>query len=180
MGDVSDSDLVVQCLNGDSGAFDQLVLRYQLPMYRTALGIVGDPDAARDITQNGLVKSWEKLDTYDSSHRFYSWLYRIIINESLNHIRSLRRMEPVPSTRQDDQTPFQIMVDKEEHKRLHDAIARLHEDQRIVLHLRHFEELSYQEIAEVLQIEEIKVKSRLFSARLKLRELLVESREDHS
>ncbi len=180
MAELSDQVLVVQCLNGDSGAFDQLVLRYQLPMYRTALGIVKDADAARDITQNGLVKSWEKLGTYNSSHRFYSWLYRIIINESLNHIRNVRRMELVSSTQEDDQTPYQIMVDKEEHQKLYDAIAQLNEDQRIVLHLRHFEELSYQEIAEVLQIDEKRVKSRLFSARMKLRELLVESRADHT
>ncbi len=171
----SDQELVVECLNGDNGAFDQLVLRYQLPMYRTALGIVKDPDTARDIIQIGFVKSWEKLASYNSSHQFYSWLYRIIINESLNHIRSARKMELVSSSQEDDQTPYLIMVDKEEHRRLHEAIAQLGDDQRIVLQLRHFEELSYRDIAEVLEMDEKKVKSRLFSARMKLREILVQA-----
>ncbi len=172
MSDKDDQELVSECLNGNNRAFDKLVLRYQLPMYRTALGIVKDPDAARDVVQNGFVKSWEKLATYDSKHRFYSWLYRIIINESLNHVRSARRQDLVTSPQEDDQTPFLIMVNKEEHQRLYDAIGQLGDDQRIVLHLRHFEELSYQEIAVVLEIDEKKVKSRLFSARMKLRELL--------
>lgn len=173
MGELSDLELVNQCLNGNNEAFDQLVLRYQLPMYRTALSIIQNPDMARDIAQNGFIKSWEKLDTYNSKYRFYSWLYKIIINESLNAKRGLQQTETLISEENNDQTPFQDLVEKEQKEKLHRAINLLSKDQKIVIHLRHFEELSYSEISDVLEIEEKTVKSRLYSARMKLRELMI-------
>ena len=172
MREISDRDLVAKCLNGDNTAFDQLVLRYQLPMYRTALQIVQDESLARDITQNGFIKSWEKLHTYNSKYRFYSWLYKIIINESLNKKRSLRKMDYLEMIETSDETPYAQMVQNEEKEKLHKAISLLTEEQKIVIHLRHFEELSYQEISDVLDIEMKTVKSRLYSARMKLREIL--------
>ncbi len=175
MADENDLELVLQCLNGDNGAFDHLVMRYQLPMYRTALGIVKDKYAAKDIIQNGFIKSWEKLHTFNTGKKFYSWLYKIMINESLNYLRNTRKGEMLSPSLQDDHTPFQIMVAKEESRQLYDSMALLSKDQRIVIQLRHFEELSYQEIADILEIDEKKVKSRLFSARMKLRELLSEA-----
>ena len=172
MREISDRDLVAKCLNGDNKAFDQLVLRYQLPMYRTALQIVQDESLARDITQNGFIKSWEKLHTYNSKYRFYSWLYKIIINESLNKKRSVRKMDNLTTTEKSDETPYAQMVKNEEKEKLYKAISLLTEEQKIVIHLRHFEELSYKEMSDVLDIEEKTVKSRLYSARMKLREIL--------
>lgn len=172
MSEISDRDLVEKCLNGDNKAFDQLVIRYELPMYRTALQIVQDENLARDVIQNGFIKSWEKLHTYNSKYRFYSWLYKIIINESLNNKRSVRKMDALSPTEKSDETPYTNMVENEEREKLHKAIGLLTEDQKIVIHLRHFEELSYQEISDVLDIEEKTVKSRLYSARMKLREIL--------
>jgi RNA polymerase sigma-70 factor, ECF subfamily len=172
MREISDRDLVAKCLNGDNKAFDQLVLRYQLPMYRTALQIVQDESLARDITQNGFIKSWEKLHTYNSKYRFYSWLYKIIINESLNKKRSVRKMDSLTTAEKSDETPYAQMVKNEEKEKLYKAISLLTEEQKIVIHLRHFEELSYKEMSDVLDIEEKTVKSRLYSARMKLREIL--------
>jgi len=172
MREISDRDLVAKCLNGDNTAFDQLVLRYQLPMYRTALQIVQDESLARDITQNGFIKSWEKLHTYNSKYRFYSWLYKIIINESLNKKRSVRKMDSLTTAEKSDETPYAQMVKNEEKEKLYKAISLLTEEQKIVIHLRHFEELSYKEMSDVLDIEEKTVKSRLYSARMKLREIL--------
>lgn len=176
MGERSDQELISACLDGDSRAYGLLIARYQLPMYRTALAIVKDPDTARDIIQNGFIKTWEKLRSYNSDHRFYSWLYRIIINESLNHVRKNSKMELWKETDKDERTPFSIMAEKEEHQELYNAVAMLDKDHRLVIQLRHFEELGYQEIAEVLEIEENKVKSRLYSARMKLRELMTKGR----
>lgn len=176
MAERSDQELISACLDGDSRAYGLLVMRYQLPMYRTALAIVKDPDTARDIIQNGFIKTWEKLQSYNSEHRFYSWLYRIIINESLNHVRKNSKMELWKETGTDERTPFSIMAEKEEHQELYNAVALLDKDHRLVIQLRHFEELSYQEIADVLEIDENKVKSRLYSARMKLRELMVKGR----
>lgn len=174
MTELSDQELVNRALKGDSRSFDQLVLRYQLAMYRTALSIVQDTDAAKDITQNGFVKSWEKLNTYDINYRFYSWLYRIIINESLNYNRSRtsKRMELLSASQKGSDNPQSRLEEKEDQQKLYDSIALLTNDQKIVIHLRHFEELSYREIANVLEVDEKTVKSRLYSARMKLREIL--------
>lgn len=172
MTEISDRELVAKTLNGDNSAFDQLVLRYQLAMYRTALNIVQDAEIAKDITQIGFVKSWEKLHTYDINYRFYSWLYRIIINESLNHNRGSKKMELISSHPKQSETPHSRLEEKEDRRKLHDSIELLTNDQKIVIHLRHFEELSYREIADILEIDEKTVKSRLYGARMKLREIL--------
>jgi RNA polymerase sigma-70 factor (ECF subfamily) len=84
MTDSSDQELVQLCLNGENKVFDVLVERYNVQMHRTACAIVNNVDLAKDITQNGFIKAWQKLDTYNSEYKFYSWLYRIIVNESLN------------------------------------------------------------------------------------------------
>ncbi|TVQ02859.1 MAG: RNA polymerase sigma factor [Balneolaceae bacterium] len=172
MTELSDQELVARSINGDNSAFDQLVMRYQLAMYRTALSIVQDSDIAKDVTQIGFIKSWEKLHTYNVNYRFYSWLYRIIINESLNHNRSSKKMELLSSNQKQTETPHSKLEEKEDHRKLYDSIELLTTDQKIVIHLRHFEELSYREIADILEIDEKTVKSRLYGARMKLREIL--------
>ncbi len=164
---------MIECQNGNNGAYDILVSRYELTMYRTALAIVNDPDVAKDVTQNGFIKTWEKLHTFRSGGRFYSWLYKVIVNEALNQVRNVRRMEALDQSSRDDQTPYHQMVHAEDNRELYHAIARLNEDQKVVILLRHFEDHSYREIADILEIDEKTVKSRLFSARMKLRELLL-------
>lgn len=168
----SDKELVNQCLRGNNRAFDELVARYELIMYRTALSIVQDPDIAKDVTQNGFIKSWERLDTYNSDYKFYSWLYRIITNEALNKVRGEKRKESLSPDQSDGETPFVKIIRKEENRQLYKAIDSLDRKFSSVIYLRHFEELSYREIAEVLDIDEKKVKSRLYGARMKLRQIL--------
>ncbi len=168
----SDLQIIERCLDGRSGDFRLLIERYQQPMYRTALGITGDPERAKDITQNGFIKAWEKLDTFDPNHRFFSWLYRIIVHEALNSNRaeekftSLNRMPP------DSETPHLQVVKEESKQKLRQALKTLKPNYRTIIHLRHFEELSYREIAEILDIEEKTVKSRLYTARMNLRDAL--------
>lgn len=172
MAGASDKELVKQCLQGNNGAFDELVDRYQMTMYRTALSIVKDTEVAKDVTQNGFIKSWEKLDSFNSNYKFYSWLYRIIMNEALNKVRSEKSTENISPTETDGETPFHKVIRKEENRQLYEAIEALDQKFSSVIYLRHFEELSYKDIAEVLGIDEKKVKSRLYGARMKLRETL--------
>lgn len=169
----SDKELVDLCLQGNNKAFDVLVDRYQMPMYRVALSIVKNPEEAKDVTQNGFIKSWEKLRSFNPDHKFYSWLYRIITNEALNRVRGRDNLESISSQRSNEGTPFQQMIKKEENRQLYQAIEDLPAEFRSVIYLRHFEELSYKEIAEILDIRESLVKSRLYGARLKLRESLL-------
>ena len=174
MGDRTDKELIEQCLEGDSSVFEVLVKRYQLQMFRTALGIVGNPDRARDVTQNGFIKAWEKLDSFDPRYPFVGWLYRIIVNESLNAVRDSSKLVSLSRSIADENTPYSQMVKTEEQLKVKKAIQQLKPDYRVVVLLRHFEELSYGEIADVLEIEEKTVKSRLYTARNQLRAFISE------
>jgi RNA polymerase sigma-70 factor (ECF subfamily) len=176
MGEQTDIQLVEKCLKGDDSAFEKLVERYQLPMYRTAAGIVDSPDQAKDVTQNGFIKAWKKLDSFNSDYRFFSWLYRIIINEALNHCRGNDKTVTLSSVVTNETTPHQKVVTAEETSQVKKAIQQLKPHYRTVIHLRHFEELSYKDIASVLDIEPKTVKSRLYTARSNLREIISDSK----
>ena len=82
--DAEDNVLVERCRNGDSAAFEPIVERYQRLLFTVALRMLGDHDEASDAAQNAFVKAYQKLDTFDQSRRFFSWIYRILLNECLN------------------------------------------------------------------------------------------------
>jgi len=170
----ADATLVRECLAGDTRAFDALVRKYQKPLYHLALRMVKDRDDAMDIVQGVFVKVYQKLDSYDERHGFFSWIYRITINESINFVNRSKRSEEYESgvtvalaPAQDD-ARRQAALSEEIEK----AIAMLKLDYRMVIVLKHYHDFSYEEMAEVLEIPEKTVKSRLFSARQQLKEIL--------
>jgi len=160
-------------LGGDPSAFSTLVERYQGVLFNLALRTVGDHDDAQDVTQSAFVKAYRKLDTFDPSHRFFSWIYRITLNESLNARNARRSFDSIPDTiaAPEPDALEEIARDERRHQ-LNSAIRDLPELYRRVVELRHRSELSYREIAEALEIPEKTVKSRLFSARRRLAEAL--------
>lgn len=167
--------LVEACLSGDTSAFGVLVDSYEGKLYNVALQITGSRDDAMDATQSAFVKAYEKLHTFDDSYRFFSWIYRIAINEALN---LTRRKGPVSGIDMEafvgSDDPEQASSDREVSRMLYGAIGSLSPEHRAVVVLKHLQGLSYREIAGVLEIPEERVKSRLFSARQKLRALLEE------
>jgi RNA polymerase sigma-70 factor (ECF subfamily) len=171
----SDKELVKRCLSGSEEAFETLVDRYQKVVFNVAYRMVGDFDAAEDITQSVFVKGFEKMTSYNPKFKFFSWLYRIAINESLNHIKQQKRMEALnPNIVSKEKSPEQQYGETEISRKVEEALMGLDPKYRIVLVLRHFRDCSYQEMSQVLQIPEKTVKSRLFTARQLLRSLLVE------
>ena len=168
----SDTELVRSCLEGDKKAFDILVERYHQPMYRTVFGIVKDRERAKDIVQNGFIKSWENLTQFNEEYKFSSWLYRIMINESLNSERSKKHHDDLGNHAVNLHTPFHKMSEKETKRTLKECVEELPAIYRVVIQLRHFEEMSYADIAEALDIDAKTVKSRLYTARMQLREKL--------
>lgn len=170
----NDAVLVDECLKGNKEAFGTLVRKYQAPIYNLALRMVRDPEDAEDIAQTVFVKAYEKLDTFNPEHRFFSWIYRIAVNESINFSKRQKRLDTYQSgvTAADRFTPEQTFRDAELSEHVDDAISRLKMDYRLVLVLKHFHDFSYQEMSEVLQIPEKTVKSRLFTARQQLKEIL--------
>ena len=92
--DADDLALVARCRAGETAAFEALVERYQRVLFTVALRMLGDYDAASDAAQNAFVKAYQKLDTFDPTRRFFSWIYRILVNECLN----ARRDQPALRT----------------------------------------------------------------------------------
>ena len=164
-------------MQGRSEAFDVLVDRYYRVLFSVALRIVNDPEEARDITQTTFMKAYEKLHTYDPNHKFFSWIYRIAVNESLNSKGRRHPSEPVDTqlvARGD--TPEQDYEKNRLQETIQAALMKLSLDHRQVVVLRHFGDLSYKDIASALAISEKTVKSRLFEARRQLCTILIGGR----
>jgi RNA polymerase sigma-70 factor (ECF subfamily) len=172
-GEWSDAALVKRVLDGDERSFSTLVERYQGVLFNLALRTVGDFDEAQDVTQTAFVKAYRNLRSFDPRHRFFSWIYRITLNESLNARNAHRSFDSIPENVAAPQPDALELIDLDERRHLLDrAIGDLPELYRRVVELRHRSELSYREIAEALDIPEKTVKSRLFSARRRLAEAL--------
>jgi RNA polymerase sigma-70 factor (ECF subfamily) len=175
-----DALCVARCLKGDLGAFEPLVRRYERVLFSVALRLVGNYEDARDATQNTFVKAFERLDRFDPEHKFFSWIYRIAVNESLNFRRSRRPSEPLAGDFEVPAGSFDAIQAGETRERVDAALRTLSPEYREVIVLRHFAELSYEEISDATGVPEKTVKSRLFSARQRLATLLGADAEDMS
>ena len=174
MNERTDAELAAACLNGDNRAYEDLVRKYQKPIFNLALRMVREPEDAEDITQTVFVKAYEKLDTYRSSHQFFSWIYRIAINESINFSKKRKRLEEYESgvSGSREITPEDEFRSDDLSERIGYAILALKMDYRLVIVLKHYHDYTYEEMSDVLDIPEKTVKSRLFSARQQLKEIL--------
>lgn len=172
----SDEDvaLVQRCLAGDSSAFEPLVERYQRPLYNLATRLLGSRDEALDSTQNAFVKAFENLASFDQHQKFFSWIYQILRNECFNVLRSRRPSAPLPVDLTASGTPADALEEDQRRAQVQAALLDLTEEQREVVLLRHFTELSYDEIAASTGVPVKTVKSRLYSARQRLAVLLAE------
>ncbi len=172
----NDEQLVAASLSGDSSAFEELVDRYQKPLYNAAYRITASRDDAMEATQSAFLKSFDKLSQFDPSHRFFSWIFRIAVNEALDIVKLRQRWsdEEPPDQPSPVDSPEKDLSLVEASDRIQVALEALNPDYRTVIVLRHFHELSYREIADMIEIPEKTVKSRLFSARRELKALLIE------
>jgi RNA polymerase sigma-70 factor (ECF subfamily) len=168
-----DEMVVKACLAGDRKAFEVLVDRYEKKLYNAAYQILGNVEDAMDATQSAFVKAYERLDTFNTSYRFFPWMYRILINESLNIVNRRKRFGELDSNApMPGQNPEEKYRDRETARLLQGAVRALKPDYRVVVALRHYQGFSYKEIGEILGVPEKTVKSRLFTARRQLREIL--------
>jgi RNA polymerase sigma-70 factor (ECF subfamily) len=175
--DEQDRDLVQRCLEGQRDAASGLVDRYQKRLFNVALRMLYNVQDAEDVTQTVFLHAFLELRTYNPRYKFFSWIYRMTVNESLN---MLKRRKPTVTL--DDE--FDIRAPgaapdraAEVQDRVEKALMSLKPDDRAVVVLRHFVSFSYQEIADVLEIPVRTVKSRLFTARERLRLALDEGAE---
>src|SRR5437867_756018 len=168
-----DAELVRACGNGEESAFAALIDRYKRAIFNAALRIVNDREEAKDITQSVFLKAYENLARYDPRYKFYSWIYRIAVNESLNLLNSKNRFEPLGEDRPSGQrNPEEHAAAAELSRYVQEALMSLKHDYRVVIVLRHFLNCSYADISHIVRVPEKTVKPRLFSSRQILRDLL--------
>lgn len=175
--EVPDNALVALCLGGDAEAFAPLVRRYERVLFNVALRMLGDREDARDVTQDAFLKAYRKLASFDPRYRFFSWMYRIVLNESLNARGRRPPTTPLEHEPAAGERPEDGVREREVRDRVQAALGRLAAADREVLVLRHFAELSYAEMASALGIAEKTVKSRLHEARQRMGRAL--ARGDH-
>jgi RNA polymerase sigma-70 factor (ECF subfamily) len=170
-----DNTLVSEVLNGNTDSFEILICRYQSPLNRYLLKAVKDSDTAKDILQDVFIKAYEKLGTFNPGHKFFSWIYRIAVNESINHLRHESRFDSFSDEENHDagNNPSEIIEEKELAKQIDNALSMLNPDFKILVILKHYQGFSYKEMSEITGLAEKKVKSRLYMARQILKEILI-------
>ena len=185
-----DEDLIRAAVAGDDAAFRELLERYKKRAFGVALGIVGDPDEAQDVVQDAFVKAYYNLKEFRFGSNFYTWFYRLLVNQAIDRWRKSSRAAAVSleekwlseeSSPGDSvafpKTPEELAANRELAAALNRAIGALPEYHRAVIVLREVDGLAYEEIAKVLKCSVGTVMSRLHYARAKLREALMEHRE---
>jgi RNA polymerase sigma-70 factor (ECF subfamily) len=174
MTEQDDAILIRQCLDGQSKSFEVLIDRYQKGIYNAAFRMLNDVQDAEDITQSVFIKAYENLNSFNFKYKFFNWIYRMAINESLNLIKQKQRFAAIESDyASTDHSPADVYEATELSERIGSSLMYLSPEYRILIVLRHLQGLSYKEVSYVLDIPEKTVKSRLFTARQIFKDVLM-------
>jgi RNA polymerase sigma-70 factor (ECF subfamily) len=165
--------LAAACCRGETEAFGALFDALRTPIFNIAYRMVGDQDDASDICQTTFIKAFQSIHDYDPRYKFFSWIYRIAVNESINHVKRNARRAPLP----EDEPAAGRSPDEDAHGHelgaiIQKALMRLTERQRALVILRHFRGCTYRQMAHILEIPDSTVKSDLYTARQRLQEVL--------
>jgi RNA polymerase sigma-70 factor (ECF subfamily) len=192
-----DAELLRKAQRGDRGAFGQIVVLYQDRLYNALLRVIGDPEEARELTQETFTRALVKIDSFRGEAGPYTWLFRIGVNLAISQLRKIQRHRTFSLDRpsgassmngadHDDQasslldrvaqdrgaSPAEDVETREQHQQVLGALGRLDAEYRAVLVMRDIEGFDYQQMADVLGLPLGTLKSRLFRARLALRDEL--------
>ena len=180
--------IIRRVLDGDSNAFEKLLLDNQTNVYKLSLKMLGNPEDAMDASQEAFLRAFRSLDSFQGDSRFSVWLYRLTSNVCIDILRKKRRRTEVSLTvvnDEDEESELEIpderfspdaVLDKAERVRaVREGLQKLPEEYRRILTLREISGMSYEELADTLELELGTVKSKLFRARKKLCSILMES-----
>ncbi len=178
--EVSDKALIRQALGGRVKSFRKLVQKYQRQAFLFARGMVGNPDDAYDLSQDAFVRVYKHLNRFDSSYPFKTWFFHILANLCKNHLRQRKNRQAVTTSTEMTETvaapesrrPDIAFQKTEIQQKVWEGIAELPEKFREITILCHFQDMSYEQIAGILDIPRGSVMSRLYYARQKLRKIL--------
>ncbi len=179
-------DLMARIAKGDEGAFETLVNRHQTSILNLIYRYIGDRTQAKDLAQEVFIRVWKSAKTYKREAKFTTWLYRIAINLCLNALESSHRKKWFSFNRSDEDgkrtleetladsgpSAEDILLEKERSRQISDALQSLPENQRMALVLKRYDNLSYQEIAQVIGCSVSAVESLLVRAKRTLQEKL--------
>jgi len=185
---VDDRELVRDAQRGDRDAFRTLFERYHRRAYALAVGVVRNQDDALDVVQDAFIKAHKYLDNFEGSSSFYTWLYRIVMNLAIDHLRKHRRVKPVEldETRIENDgddpllprilggNPGRALLDKQIRGRIDVALDELSANHRAVLVMRELDGLSYEAMAEAMSCSKGTIMSRLFHARRNMQKRLLD------
>jgi RNA polymerase sigma-70 factor (ECF subfamily) len=179
---LTDQEIVKLCLGGDADAYATLVERYGGRAYNIALRITNDRDAANDCAQEAFIRAYRALHQYDPALPFGPWLFRIATNASLNYVQRWRAhdaaVDELPDAPDDqDEGPEATAVRRDELAEVISAMEELPAPYRAALTLRHMQQLSYQEVADALEIPLGTVKTHLHRACAALKARLAARRQ---
>ena len=179
--DPNEKELIARAQKGDVKGFDELVRKYQKRIYFLAKRMVKSHDMAEEIAQESFVKAYFSIKQFNLEMPFYSWIYRICVNLAINYLRKEKLfvyeskseeevdiLENLPSPN----NPLSEMLKEELNQKIEKAIEKLPTEFKTVFMLRVYDELSYEEIAKVLNLTKGTVMSRLFRARQRLQKEL--------
>ena len=180
---MDDKHILAQARRGELDAFEELVRRYEKRVYAIALRSAGSPEDAADITQDVFLRAWRSIESFRGDSGFSTWLFRITMNICVDHARH-RQTQPqtMALTNDEDEerpihdtapTPEEQLDNSELGRELAAALDEVSEEHRRIVLLRDVSGMSYTEIAEILEISEGTVKSRLARARIALRKVLL-------
>lgn len=175
MADPTDRDLAIRARRGEAEAFGDLVARYQTSVFNVCYRLLGERREAEDLAQESFIRAYQRLDSFDADRPFGPWMRRVAANVCLNRLQQTApEAVPLDEERDEDNTgtPETIHAQTERAELLRSALVSLTPHYRAVLELRHFQEMSYDEIAATLNLPVSDVKSHLFRARKILAEKL--------
>ncbi|MCC5939989.1 MAG: sigma-70 family RNA polymerase sigma factor [Balneolaceae bacterium] len=186
---LEDDKLVLAAVRGDQNAFKALMDKYQKPLYFHVLKMVKNHEQVEDLVQEAFMKAFSNLQSYNTNYAFSTWLYRITTNHTIDYLRK-RKLDTTsihnPYKTNDGEVEIQIsdtketdrsIIKKERKQIIHHAIQNLPEKYREVIEMRHLEELSYQEIADHLDLPLGTVKAHIFRAREMLYKALKDKKD---
>ncbi len=177
-----DLDLVTRARNGDTSSYDELVHRYQERIYATIYHMTGNHEDANDLAQEAFIKAYQVLGSFKGDSSFYTWVYRIAVNKTINFLKQRKNRthmslndidlnaehDPDMVALVSENTPRRDLGLSELHEKLNAALAKLSEVHRLVVTLHDIQGLSHEEIGEIMDCNVGTVRSRLFYARQQL------------
>jgi RNA polymerase sigma-70 factor (ECF subfamily) len=179
-GELEDQILIGKVLEGDTRAFERLVEKYKKRIYYLAYKMTRDHDSADELAQESFVKAYQAMSGFKPGYSFYTWIYRICVNLSINFLKREKQSVSVDFLRDsgiaidrcDESSQLERMIASEQAAIVKEAMNTLPPDQKAVFILKTYDDMSYEQMAEIMDCSIGTVMSRLFRARRKLKKAL--------